>query len=57
MRFKTERDLIMSNSAACNERLHASGGVFPQTVLCGFGVCCEAKNFPVLSPAAEKMME
>ena len=40
---------------AHNERFHASGGVFPQTVLCGFGSLSPARTFvepPPLRQAA-----
>ena len=34
-----------------NERFHASGGVFPQTVLCGFGSLSPARTFVEPPPA------
>ena len=36
---------------ALNERFHASGGVCPQTVLCGFGSLSSAQTFVKPSPA------
>jgi len=36
---------------AVNERFHASGGVFPQTVLCGFGSLSPARTFVEPPPA------
>jgi len=36
---------------AANERFHASGGVFPQTVLWGFGSLLPARTFVYPPPA------
>jgi len=36
---------------APNERFHASGGVCPQTVLCGFGSSLPARTFVEPPPA------
>ena len=43
---------------AANERFHASGGVCPQTVLCGFGSLSPARTFvePPPSPSRHPVM-
>jgi len=41
----------MTEWAASNERFHASGGVCPQTVLCGFGSSSPARTFVKPPPA------
>jgi len=46
-----EKNEIMNERAAPNERFHASGGVFPQTVLCGFGSLSPARTFVEPPPA------
>ena len=41
----------MEKTPADNERFHASGGVCPQTVLCGFGSLSPARTFVDPPPA------
>jgi len=46
--FSNKSDKIYT---AGNERFHASGGAFPQTVLCGFGSLSPARTFVEPPPA------
>ncbi|MDR0206491.1 MAG: hypothetical protein LBI45_04460 [Bacteroidales bacterium] len=39
------------DATAANERFHASGGVYPQTVLCEFGSLSPARTFVRPPPA------
>jgi len=41
----------MIEMPAANDRFHASEGVFPKTVLCGFGSLSHARTFMTTSPA------
>ena len=46
-----KEDFVQCLRESANERFHASGGVFPQTVLCGFGSLSPARTFVEPPPA------
>jgi len=52
--FKSKNKVSAIEKTAYNERFHASGGVFPQTVLCGFESLSPARTFVEPPPAPSR---